>query len=258
MAWDLISQQREHFLQELNDEGYAPSQHGANRNRYTLMHWASLTCRKKTQASLSQPHHAFLKASLTVLIPTLPEREKIRTPLLEELTRQGVPFLTADRIGISTGQKRNVLLDMVSTPYFAFIDDDDWISRDYGSVLARYLVRFSPQIDVLAFSVLYLQNQHPAQTILMGASHSNWHLRGPVLRRPVLPWCVMKTDFAQALTFPDLYWGEDRIWSEQIHQQQPEMIHIPNHLYCYEFLKDDSKTNQEKHIQAFYNYLKNR
>jgi hypothetical protein len=271
MAWDLISQQRERFLQELNKEGFCAENSGfgntenlllekkcATRNRYTLMHWASLTARKKKFPPVSQSEQESLKGLLTVLIPTLPEREKIRTPLLEELDRQGVPFLLSDRVGLSTGKKRNLLLDLVSTPYFAFIDDDDWIASNYGDALLSYLNRFTPHIDVLAFSVLYLQNQLPPKTILLGNQHHNWHLNGPVLRRPVLPWCVMKTDFAQPISFPDLYWGEDRLWSEQVSRLQPSVINIPHHLYCYEFLEDDSKTHQEKHIQAFYGYLSNR
>lgn len=268
MAWDLISLQREQFLQKLNEEGFlvehsgpekvenhALKKKGATRNRYTLMHWASATSRKKKSSLVTQSQQDAIKCLLTVLIPTLPEREKIRLPLLEELDRQGVPFLLSDQIGISTGKKRNLLLEKVSTPYFAFIDDDDWIAADYGQVLSNYLKRFSPQIEVLAFSVLYLQNQLAPKTILLGNQHHNWLLNGPVLRRPVLPWCVMKTDFAQPLSFPDLYWGEDRIWSEQVRQLRPSIISIPRHLYCYEFLEEDSKTHRENHIQAFYQYL---
>ncbi len=74
---------------------------------------------------------------LSILIPTLPERQHILRRLLNTLERQKTPDVEIrihDAGGsMSTGEKRDRLIESAEGEYFCFIDDDDLVPEYYIS-----------------------------------------------------------------------------------------------------------------------------
>lgn len=95
--------------------------------------------------------------SLTILIPTLPQRHKSLANVLQQISNQiGEPLgkqvireknytitiydhdqvkviVCFDQQKMTVGKKRNILKSLVQSDYFTYIDDDDEISKDYFS-----------------------------------------------------------------------------------------------------------------------------
>lgn len=90
--------------------------------------------------------------TLSILIPTLPERKEMLSHLLSTLHIKYLPeveILTDDDTKLSTGAKRNRLLQRASGEYVVFIDDDDEVSDIY---IAAILVAIKKKPDVIGFS----------------------------------------------------------------------------------------------------------
>ena len=76
---------------------------------------------------------------ISILIPTLRQREHLFAEVLAEIQRQvrETPEIRAEVLWesdtgeLTLGQKRNVLMDRCSGKYHCFIDDDDVLAPDY-------------------------------------------------------------------------------------------------------------------------------
>ena len=91
---------------------------------------------------------------LAILIPSVYERKEKLSILTEELLRQTtnhnvIVISLCDNRKITIGEKRQKLLDMCEAKYFAFVDDDDWISEDYIESLVDGI---SQDSDVVTFN----------------------------------------------------------------------------------------------------------
>ena len=80
----------------------------------------------------------FQSVELSILVCTMPSRQTMFNTLLAELNKQislgfskDVEILFDDDMSISTGEKRNKLLDRATGLFSVFVDDDDWIAEDY-------------------------------------------------------------------------------------------------------------------------------
>ena len=75
---------------------------------------------------------------LSILICTMPERSELFKTLQNKILHQiekaktsEVEILSNDRLDITTGEKRNILLSEAKGEYLCFVDDDDDISDFY-------------------------------------------------------------------------------------------------------------------------------
>lgn len=90
-----------------------------------------------------------------ILICTLPDRANKLRRLTSELDRQKVKFPgTVDyRIhpagsSMTTGRKRNELVEQSMSDYFSFVDDDDMVSKDY---IEKIMLATQKNPDVITF-----------------------------------------------------------------------------------------------------------
>ena len=70
------------------------------------------------------------------LIATRPERRASFELLAAELTRQGVSFLVDDRAHVPAEDTRDELVSRAACRYVTFMDDDTWVSHNYGELIA--------------------------------------------------------------------------------------------------------------------------
>jgi hypothetical protein len=191
-------------------------------------------------------------SDLTILIATLPERKAFLSVLCDELSRQGLQFLWNDDPTLTIGAKRNVLIETVTTPYLAFVDDDDWVSAEFGPALAQALAG-QPDVDSVVYDVVYVCDNQEPKLIQVGRQFEGWATEGAVLTRQFLPWMPLKTEIARRHPFDDLlHWGEDRVWVPQVTQAIQSQVRLERILYAYEFRRDFSATNKSDYVKAFY------
>lgn len=169
--------------------------------------------------------------SLSILIPTIPERGEMFTELFNELHNQlqyiqtvhpalgRVEILVDDSKrfldgGLSIGKKREALVKRAEGRFLCFLDDDDCIAPNYLETILRLCKQ---DADVCTF-----KNVSRLGTYWMVVDMS---LRYPgndqgspeytVRRRP---WhiCPVKSLYAKLYVFPDTNYGEDWVWFEQV------------------------------------------
>ena len=180
---------------------------------------------------------------LSILIPTLPERcfeldslfRRLRIPF----NSSDVELITDNRERhISTGQKRNDLIEKSSGKYFVFIDDDDDVSDDYISEIFKAI---GSNPDVITFNGWMTTDGKDSVDFELRLGHpyinsprdgKDYYLRFPN------HLCPMKKELVKDFKFPDITMGEDYAWAKQIHDSgvlRTEYV-IEKKLYHYKYL----------------------
>jgi hypothetical protein len=80
-------------------------------------------------------------AGVTVITPSLPERDELRFQLMEDLLDQGVSYtwrVCVDVLGLGPAAIRNVLAMQAATEWLAFVDDDDRLDRTHLRTLLKH------------------------------------------------------------------------------------------------------------------------
>ena len=169
-----------------------------------------------------------------VLIPTVESRKEHLNTLLLELERQGINYIV-DSGGGSTGTKRNRLIQKSQAKYITFIDDDDWISHDYGEKINEAISN-NNNMDVILYDVLCnIEQQDPRLAILEvnGVSGTN----DKIYNRIANHLMVWKRELAVSVPFSDITFGEDTDWAIRINPKVKDWMRIHSILYFYENIK---------------------
>lgn len=178
---------------------------------------------------------------LSILIPTLPERYPMLSVLLEHLGKQAeqysgqVEILIDDRgREITTGQKRNELLQKAQGYYSVFVDDDDWIPDYYVEEILKAITTLP---DVLAINGYMTTN---------GTNRVNWKIylgadyiaRDGIYHRFPNHITPMKTSAAKQVLFPKVSYGEDYAWACALRDSGvlKTQVVIEKEMYHYKFV----------------------
>lgn len=175
----------------------------------------------------------------SILIPTLPERANKLRRLTFELDRQKTKYngLVDYKIhpagpAMSTGRKRNELVEQSMSEYFSFIDDDDMISSDY---IQKIMVAIEKSPDVITFNGWMTTNGTNRQnfTIKLGSKYEEKN--GHFYRFPN-HLCVFRREKVRHIKFPDVWQQEDYQWAKAIHDRHllKTEVHIESDLYHYD------------------------
>jgi glycosyltransferase involved in cell wall biosynthesis len=168
---------------------------------------------------------------LSILIPTIPERNERFTKLYNELMRQKTAFETAHPSigraevlvnadkrfldgGLSIGKKRQALVKSAEGKYLCFIDDDETISPQYLESLMRLCAKGA---DVCTFRCIVKMETFWTLIDMRFDYKCNDQLNpNYTVRRP--PWhiCPVKSEYAKKFPFPDLNNAEDFVWMEKV------------------------------------------
>jgi len=182
---------------------------------------------------------------LSILICTLENREESFLRLLSSLSDQvknieQVEILSEVDTGlISTGEKRNKLLNRATGKYLCFIDDDDEVSEDYVEKILK-AIRSEP--DCVGIKLNYFENG-----IFRGIAHhsiqfSAWrtiHLGGFIRSYQRTPNHLnpIKTEFAKLVKYKHISHGEDFVWSGEVNQYLKSECEIAEPIYNYKYVE---------------------
>jgi len=177
---------------------------------------------------------------LSILIPTLPERIIMFGHLVEKLCEQGEQFpgeveILSDDRGreITTGQKRNELLQRAQGEYTVFVDDDDDVPEYY---VAEIMKAIETDCDVIAMHGYITTNGENRQMFkhYLGASYNftnGFYHRYPNHLNP------MKRVLAIQVKFDNITFSEDYNWATELRNSgilktQTEIL-LPMYEYKY-------------------------
>jgi glycosyltransferase involved in cell wall biosynthesis len=151
---------------------------------------------------------------LTILIPTLPDRKEFLDRLMTKIQDQAtdeIEVMIDDDTIATTGAKRNRLIDQCETEWCVFIDDDDLIADDYIEKHLRILRNY-PKTDAIGFKGKITTNGRNSQDFIIkvGLNYVEDKSTGKtVYLRPINHICVIRTEIARKVRFPDLIFAED-------------------------------------------------
>lgn len=176
---------------------------------------------------------------LTIGLPTIvqraPEFARLHAHIARQAEGKPVEILVAcDNKEISIGKKRQNLLQEAKGEWITMVDDDDWVSDTYvDDILAA--LQESP--DCVGFLIQCTRNgKHPVMA-KASLAYKRWgenqdgfaHVRSPYQKTPV------RRSIALKVGFPDLRYGEDRVYSEGVVKLCQTEVFINRVLYNYRF-----------------------
>ena len=198
--------------------------------------------------------------TLSVLIPTLTERKHSCNRLLHHLNiiKKNYPIeilIEEDEGELTTGVKRNMLIDRAKGKFSCFIDDDDDVPDWYFDSIFR-LLHNEPDTDCIGFKGLIIykdrrgQNKAEVFKHAYGLPYSPGIVHGEYLRPPnhLNP---MFTEYFRAIRFPDLTFAEDYDFCLKLAAtdliKHPKFLNIVMYHYKYtpKPKKDESPTKTD-------------
>lgn len=177
---------------------------------------------------------------LSILICSLVSRELKLTMLLRELEKQSknlpVEILWhTDNKEITTGAKRNLLLQAAKGKYIIFIDDDDWIEPYYVDEL---LIAAESDADCFAIKGWITTNGQNKMEWRLSKDYENVTIKEsgrPIYLRTTNHITAVKREIALKGMFPDKSNAEDKEYSIRINPYLKTEYVIDKYLYFYRF-----------------------
>lgn len=194
---------------------------------------------------------------LSILIPALTFRNS--TVLFNSLGEQirhcsyDVEVLTESDSGeLTSGQKRNKLMNRAKGEYICFIDDDDQIGTDYvDSILATIDNR---KTDVITFNLQFVRDQKPREIWKFGLWPNN-RRRGKMCANHL---CVWKKSIADKVAWCDeLGNWDDHLWFEPVYYAglAKSIQHIPKVLYLYQYSGSITQNQTRASVKRAKSYI---
>ena len=153
--------------------------------------------------------HCIGKYKLSILICTIRGREHLLERLLSVLDPQCGKcvevLIEKDSGRMSTGKKRNVLLEKAKGDYIAFIDDDDLISEDY---MAKILWGLQENPDCCSLEGLLIREKTQL-SFYHSIEYEEWFRKGDICYRCPNHLNAVKRELALKVKFPYQDKGED-------------------------------------------------
>lgn len=202
---------------------------------------------------------------LSILIPTIPERQDKFLALFDKVTGQRVdmtyyhPSLGVVQVlhdlgkkfldgGLSIGKKRESLVQRAEGKYLCFLDDDEDIAPNYVETLVRLC-----QLDTDVVTFRNLTKTDFYWTVV------DMSLKNPVNEEATperivkrKPWhiCPVRSEYAKKYQFENSNYGEDWKWFEQVLKHCDTEAHTDAILHVY---NHSAKTSEsDKIIKAGY------
>ena len=189
---------------------------------------------------------------LSILICSLEKRHLQLQILLDEIQTQIllcdataiVEVITeVDSKQITTGAKRNNLLNKASGKYICFIDDDDHISNDY---LCLILEAIESDADCIATTGIYsINNGHPVKWRLskdfIDEDKFDSQINEIVYFRRANHLTPVKRELALQAMFPDQSNAEDKEYSSRLNPFLQSEVEIKELVYHYDYRSYDKE-----------------
>jgi len=173
---------------------------------------------------------------LSILICTVPQREEMLNDLLSHLSSQRtskVQIIWNQEMNITTGEKRNWLINMAKGDYTVFIDDDDWVPEYYVNEILQAI---ETKPDCVGMRGYMTTNGATRENFEIKLGHPFKLINGIYLRYPnhISP---IKREIAELVKFPHKSNQEDYAWSTEIKNRNllKTEVFIDRDMYHYRY-----------------------
>jgi glycosyltransferase involved in cell wall biosynthesis len=188
---------------------------------------------------------------LSLLILTIEDRYFKFNELMAELSKQVVDLSKKDGVdyweyieilkdprgsSFTKGEKRNDLLQSCTGEYCCFIDDDDMVHESYVETLIR-AIESKPDCVSLR-GVMTTDGENP-EMFEHSLKYNEWKTTNNFIKYERYPNHLncTKSSIAKQFKFPEINYGEDKIWSDAVFNSGllKNEIYIPQPLYYYQY-----------------------
>lgn len=172
---------------------------------------------------------------LSILIATMPVRKWKLNRLLAILspqTRDHVEVIVDDSMDYNIGVKRNKLLDRAKGDYIVFVDDDDLVSDNY---VDKILAATEGSPDCIGISGIITTNGKDEKQWHISKEYGTWYERSNVYFRTPNHISPVKREIALKIRFPEIPFGEDAVYSRNIHPHLHTENIVTGNIYTYKY-----------------------
>ena len=155
---------------------------------------------------------------LSILICSIRQRRSQLLQLLGHLKQQKTDdvevLVEVDNKEITTGEKRNNLLERARGEYVAFVDDDDHVSPHYVNSILK-AVRGNP--DCVGFTGhIHFKRRNQTNKFIHSLKYKEWYSDGQIYYRNPNHLNPVKRELALQVLFPHITSGEDKDYSMRL------------------------------------------
>ena len=179
---------------------------------------------------------------LTIMVPTTKDRyaqfrmlgRNIFNQIFDNSLWDKVEFIwEEDNKEISVGAKRQILLERARGEFVVGIDSDDWVADTYVKEIVEAIEK-NRTTDHVGFLERCIIDDAESVSIF-SIRHKYWdeNKDGYDHIRCANPKSVIRRTKALEVGFPDLRFGEDRIFSENVTPLLTSEVFIEKQLYTY-------------------------
>lgn len=182
--------------------------------------------------------------TLSILICTLPERKEMYTFIHKKLLNQifdlgvfseQVEICTHNNTLMTTGAKRNELLQMSRGKFIVFVDDDDDVSDDYVEKIVFTIMKH-PYIDCIGIEGIITTDGLQQKNWFISIDSKDWYEENNIYYRTPNHISPVRIDLALQAGFPDVTYGEDREYSKRLLPLCKNEAKIKGSLYHYKYI----------------------
>lgn len=181
---------------------------------------------------------------LSILIPTMPSREKLFNKLYSDLAYQihNIPhgddlveILEDNDMSVNIGTKRNRMLKKAAGTFVVFIDDDDTVAPYYIRKILDAIEQ-NPHIDCIGMRGKVSFDGGEPKPWSISITHKEWYEKDGVYYRTPNHISPVRTDIASKVGFPNIAFGEDAEYSRNIYPLLKHEYYIDSDMYHYKFI----------------------
>lgn len=182
-----------------------------------------------------------MQPKLSLLICTLKERERQLNRLLmclnKQITDEIEILIECDSRQITTGSKRNKLVERANGEYVAFIDDDDLVSNDYIEKVLNAAKLGKDCCSLQGEITMGIRKNGKRIEVKRIFKHSlmfkGWYESGGVYYRTPNHLNAIKKDIVKQVLYKDITTGEDQDFSNRVLPLLHTEVLIPGTIYYY-------------------------
>lgn len=174
---------------------------------------------------------------LSILIATMPTRKwkfhRLLNILESQVPMNGcVEILWDDSMDYNIGTKRNKLLKRAVGDYIVFCDDDDLVSNDY---VRKILQAMEGNPDCIGISGTITTNGKNEKQWHISKEYGTWYEKNEIYYRTPNHISPVKRDIALKIGFPEISFGEDAVYSRNIHPHLHTENNVEGNIYTYKY-----------------------
>jgi hypothetical protein len=133
---------------------------------------------------------------------------------------------------LSIGAKRQKLLERARGKYIVYFDSDDYPKPNY---ISKIMAALADGPDCIGFKIQMTTNGQKPETCIHSLRNPEWAFKNGEYLRNVTHFNPVKKDLALQVGFPDLRFGEDKVYSDAVSKLCEKEIFIDDFLFDYRY-----------------------